>query len=150
MRRPAELAPEMRARGHKMTPQRWAVLEVLVDGPDAHYTAEDVYECVRERMPTVSLRTIYETLHLLAEMGEIHALDVGTGSTHYDTDGRLHAHGVCPRCGRIDHVAVDLHDLATSLDAHRANGGWAEVVIHGLCDSCARPARSAASPGQRC
>ena len=58
-------------------------------------------------MPSISLRTVYQTLNDLAEMGEIQALDLGTGSTRFDPNIDEHHHLVCERCGLVRDVALD-------------------------------------------
>ena len=35
-------------------------------------------------METISLKTVYQTLNELAALGEVAALDVGTGTTRFD------------------------------------------------------------------
>ena len=47
-------------------------------------TAESVYEAVRGRDATISLRTVYQTLNDLAAMGELRQLALGTGSARFD------------------------------------------------------------------
>ena len=57
-----------------------------------HPTAESVYAAVSAEMPTISLRTVYQTLNDLAAMGELSLLDVGTGSTRFDPNLDPHHH----------------------------------------------------------
>ncbi len=83
MRSPDELTEVFRRRGLKVTPQRRAVFRVLFDD-QTHPSAEAVHRTVAAEMPTVSLRTVYQTLNDLAEMGEIRNLDLGTGSARFD------------------------------------------------------------------
>ena len=66
---PSDLTESFRAKGLKITPQRLRIFEVLHDS-DRHPTAESVYDEVRVEMPTISLRTVYQTLNDLAGMGE--------------------------------------------------------------------------------
>ena len=56
----------------------------MLHGNDAHPTAEAVYAAAPSEMPTISLRTVYQTLNDLAAMGEILQLDLGTGSARFD------------------------------------------------------------------
>ena len=83
MRSPEELTQIFRARGLKITPQRQSIFRVL-HGSTVHPTAEAVYHSVRAEMPSISLRTVYQTLNDLAAMGEIQAIDLGTGSIRFD------------------------------------------------------------------
>ncbi|HEY5154597.1 MAG TPA: transcriptional repressor, partial [Acidimicrobiales bacterium] len=65
MKSPAELTHAFRAQGLKVTPQRQRIFTVLYDNPE-HPTAEAVYASVSADMPTISLRTVYQTLNDLA------------------------------------------------------------------------------------
>ena len=46
-------------------------------------------------MPGILLRTIYQTLGELAEMGELQLVDVGIGATRFDPNIADHHHFVC-------------------------------------------------------
>lgn len=137
MKSPTELTELFRERGLKVTPQRQCIFRLL-HGNDAHPTAESVYEAARAQMPTISLKTVYQTLNDLAEMGEIQALDLGTGSGRFDPNVDVHHHLVCERCGKVRDLYAEL-DL--TVPRGRAKGFTvrnAEVVFRGLCDNCKR------------
>ncbi len=140
MRAPAELTDLFRASGRKMTAQRQCVFRVL-DGNVSHPSAESVYEVARAEMETISLKTVYQTLHELVELGEVAALDLGTGTVRFDPNvGSAHHHLVCRACGKVRDVAVDLPDGLSPRDGdHGYELRSAEVVFRGLCDEC-RPA----------
>ncbi len=63
-------------------------------------------------MPTISLRTVYQTLNDLAAMGELVQLELGTGSARFDPNLDAHHHLVCDRCGKVLDVDVDASDRA--------------------------------------
>lgn len=132
-----ELTEALRATGRKVTPQRQAIFRALA-GSTVHPDAEAVYSLVRAELPTISLRTVYQTLNDLAAMGELSAIDVGTGSTRFDPNLEPHHHLVCERCGRIDdlhldHLAVPVPaDLPESFEVRST-----EIVFRGRCASCA-------------
>lgn len=128
-----------RSRGLKVTPQRECIFGVL-HGTIVHPTAEAVYAEARKRMPTMSLKTVYQTLNDLAAMGEIQALDLGTGSSRFDPNVAPHHHLVCNTCGKVRDLSVDFG--AVSVPPAEAQGfvvGTAEVVFRGVCASCAPP-----------
>ena len=134
---PAELAELFRARGLKVTPQRSCIFDVL-NGNAVHPTAESIFDVARVKMPTLSLKTVYQTLNDLAAMGEIQLLDLGTGSTRFDPNVDAHHHLVCTECGKVRDLHLQFADL--EVPARRRQGfviGSAEVVFRGLCDSCA-------------
>src|SRR5215207_7839415 len=106
MRSPDELTQIFRSQGRKVTPQRQSVFRAL-HGSTVHPTAEAVYEAVSAQMPTISLRTVYQTLNDLADMGEIVAVDVGTGSVRFDPHTGNHHHLVCERCGAVQDLEAE-------------------------------------------
>jgi Fe2+ or Zn2+ uptake regulation protein len=133
---PAELTELFRARGLKVTPQRQAVFRAL-HGETTHPTAEAVYDAVSESMPTISLRTVYQTLNDLAAMGEVQALDLGTGSARFDPNLDTHHHLVCEDCGRVIDIYADASAVRVSgAQRHGFTITTTEVVFRGTCPEC--------------
>jgi Fe2+ or Zn2+ uptake regulation protein len=125
-----------RDRGLKVTPQRICIFEVL-SGVHTHPTAEAVYAEARTRMPTMSLKTVYQTLHDLADMGEIQQLDVGTGSSRFDPNIDAHHHLVCTACGKVRDLYADFSSVTVPLGSAQGFVVSApEVVFRGLCETC--------------
>ncbi|HLG93163.1 MAG TPA: Fur family transcriptional regulator [Acidimicrobiales bacterium] len=143
MRTVEELTRLFRASGRKVTPQRQCIFRVL-QGDESHPTAEAVHQAARRQMSTISLRTVYQTLHDLAEMGELAVLEVGTGSVRFDPNvERPHHHLVCQGCGRTRDLYLDLPEARVpeaGLDGFEVSS--AEVVLRGRCRDC-----RAAAPG---
>lgn len=137
MRSPEELTEIFRSSGRKITPQRQSIFQAL-HGSEAHPTAEAVYEEVRAEMPTISLRTVYQTLNDLAAMGEIQATNLGTGSVRFDPNTNPHHHLVCRECGWVQDLDAEFpqvavpagHDVGFEVTA-------TEIVFRGLCSRCA-------------
>jgi Fe2+ or Zn2+ uptake regulation protein len=138
VRTPDELTERFRERGLKVTPQRQAVFRAL-HGNHTHPTAESVYAEVSEHMPTISLRTVYQTLNDLAGMGEILHLELGTGSARFDANvEHPHHHLVCDGCGMVRDVSADLGSIRVRdglPPGFRVSG--TDVVVRGLCEQCA-------------
>jgi Fur family transcriptional regulator, peroxide stress response regulator len=125
-----------RTRGLKVTPQRECIFEVLCQG-DGHPSAESVFAAVRTRMPTISLKTVYQTLNDLARMGEIQQFDLGTGATRFDPNLDAHHHLVCASCGRVRDLYANFGPIEVPLEARQGFAlGSAEVVFRGLCPEC--------------
>ncbi|HZU79235.1 MAG TPA: transcriptional repressor [Acidimicrobiales bacterium] len=137
MRSPDELTDLFRANGRKVTAQRQCIFRVL-HGNVTHPTADAVYAAARQEMATISLKTVYQTLHELADLGEIGALDLGTGTTRFDPNVEsLHHHLVCRRCGKVRDLHADFSDVAVppgSEEGFEVTG--AEVVFRGTCQEC--------------
>lgn len=137
MKSPAELTDLFRARGMKITPQRQCIFRAL-HGNGEHPTAEAVYDRVRAEMPAISLRTVYQTLNDLTSMGELHQLDLGTGSGRFDPNLDPHHHLVCERCGTVHDVYADFTDVRLPGDPHHGfRVSTTEIVFRGLCATCA-------------
>lgn len=132
------LLERLRTRGWRLTAQRRVVAEVL-EGRHGHLTAEEVHAVARERLPEVSLATVYNTLNELAAMGEVLAVSAGEGPKRYDTNvGEPHQHLTCIRCGDLVDVHPAGHD-DLGLPAGERDG-WelltVEVVFKGVCPRC--------------
>ena len=145
MKTPDELTGLFRERGLKVTPQRQCIFRALHE-TRLHPTAESVYDEVRQEMPTISLRTVYQTLNDLAAMGELLHLDLGTGSARFDPNVEaIHHHLVCESCGLVR----DVHAEVGPLDPDSLPDGFtvsgAELVVRGRCAACsAAPVAEAA------
>ncbi len=119
----------------KLTPQRQLLFNLLHEN-DSHPTAESLFEIASKQMPGISLRTIYQTLGELAEMGELQLVDLGNGATRFDPNMGEHQHFVCDSCGAIHDVDIT---SAPRLRAGSADGFAVEeigVVFHGRCNRC--------------
>jgi Fur family transcriptional regulator, stress-responsive regulator len=145
MQSPEALTDLFRANGRKITAQRQCIFRAL-EGDETHPSAERVYEKVRLDMPNVSLKTVYQTLNELAALGEIAALDLGTGTTRFDPNvERLHHHLVCRSCGKVRDLHVDYSDVKVPAGAEEGfEVGGAEVVFRGVCTQCRNQSRSRA------
>lgn len=136
MKSPSELTTKFRAAGLKITPQR-ALMFKLLHGNTSHPSADAIYEEAQRVMPSISLRTVYQTLNDLVAMGEIDQIDLGTGATRFDPKTEGHHHFICDECSSIHDVQVDTAAAISVEDSvHRVR--TAEVVFRGMCASCAR------------
>lgn len=133
----SQLADALRERGQRVTPQRLVVARLLQEYGD-HVTAETLHRRVCERMPGVSLPTVYATLELLEELGLVNRLLTQSGAVVYDPNVAEHHHLVCTACGAIIDVEAPVDD-APILRAARRSGfapAAAQVVVRGLCAGC--------------
>jgi Fur family peroxide stress response transcriptional regulator len=133
-----EMTTKLRERGFRLTPQRMAVLKILAHSKK-HPSVEQIYEDVRVDFPMTSLATIYKTLTLLKEVGEV--MELGFGDEHNRYDGNKpypHPHLICNRCRQIiDLDIASLQKLAE--DLARRTGYRIEthrLDFFGICPSC--------------
>lgn len=135
------LATALRARGQRVTAQRLVIHRVVTD-LGRHVTAEQVLDAVGDRLPNVSLPTVYATLDLLEELGLLRRVATAGGATLYDPRTEHHHHLVCRICGRAEDLDVAV-DVEAAVRAARAAGftpRHAEVTVAGVCAECAKAA----------
>lgn len=133
-----QLTDLFRQQGLRVTPQRQAIFSLL-HGDDRHPTVESLYESARAQMPTISLKTVYQTVNDLAAMGEVVVLDLGTGSHRVDPNVEdEHHHLICTRCAKVRDVPLDQLDVRLPARYRRGFSVSAvEINFRGLCDECA-------------
>jgi Fur family peroxide stress response transcriptional regulator len=81
--KPTRLVTRFRERGHRLTPQRIALLR-LIAASEGHPSAFGLYEQIKEQFPTTSLATVYKTLAVLKDMGEVLELGFSDDDNRYD------------------------------------------------------------------
>ena len=92
---------QLRARGLKLTPQRTAVIEVLIEKRNLHPGARSVYEEAKKRKKSLSLSTTYATLNEFSRLGIIKTLQFDSMENRYEGNLEEHLNLVCERCGKI-------------------------------------------------
>ena len=132
------LVKQMQAAGHRMTPQRQAVLEVLTSS-DTHPTVDQIYEKVRVDFPMTSRATVYKTISLAKEMGVVMELEFSKGSNRYDGKRPYpHTHVICTKCKQVmDADDLDITDLKQRII--RKTGYWIDnhrIDFFGICPDC--------------
>jgi Fur family transcriptional regulator, peroxide stress response regulator len=128
---------QLRQHGLRVTPQRRAILELLVDD-DSHPTAELVYRRVLAVMPDVSRTTVYNTLRELSELGELTPVhDLSDGGHRYDTNNETHHHLCCVECHSLIDIGRDFEGIR--LSSEEASGYRIlsrQVTFYGICPDC--------------
>ena len=126
-----------REKGLKITSQRLAICNFILSRKD-HPTAEKIYQELRNEYPTISLGTIYKTLHLLKDLGLIQELGFNEGSVRYDPDMELHINMVCSKCGIIsDYKAEKVEKLWNAIISDiRIKPKGQRIDIYYECNNC--------------
>src|SRR5215212_985531 len=137
MKSSAQLTDVFRRQGFRVTPQRQAIFRLL-QANDAHPTVEALFERARAEMPTISLKTVYQTVHDLEALGEVQVLDLGTGSLRVDPNVEDdHHHLVCSSCGRVRDLPVEFDGLRVPKSLRRDfTVDEVEVIVRGQCREC--------------
>lgn len=100
-----------------------------------HYSAAQIYDAVRTKVPNLSLGTVYRNLGHLLEDGEIISVETSDKCVYYDGFIQDHAHFVCDGCKNIfdfplkKDIASDVIDAGFSVESEK-------VVYYGKCKNC--------------
>ena len=92
---------QLKEKGLKVTPQRLAIIEVLIEKRDFHPGARLVYEEAKKKKKSLSLSTAYATLNELSRHGIIKTLQFDSMENRYEGNLEEHLNLVCERCGEI-------------------------------------------------
>jgi Fur family transcriptional regulator, ferric uptake regulator len=128
---------QLRAKGHRLTPQRELVLAAVEHL--GHATPDEVYAEVRTHCESINLSTVYRTLELLDELGLIrHAHLSDRAPTYHSARGHEHAHLVCRECRRV--ISIDRSEMEQALGPLAAGHGFSpdygHLTVFGTCRDC--------------
>ncbi len=124
--------------GIRLTPQRLAIAEVVINSAD-HPTVREIFERVRAFFPYVTIATVYSTLATLEQSGIVRELPFQKHS-RYDANLEPHANLVCIGCDSVIDAEVSL-DLVAELE-HQVTAesqfqvSSQRVDFYGWCSGC--------------
>jgi Fe2+ or Zn2+ uptake regulation protein len=138
----AELSELLREGGLRATSQR-IVMHRLLRDRNRHVSAEELLSEASQRLPGVSLPTVYATLELFEQLGIVRRVNGGGGTLLWDTRVDTHHHMICRNCGRIEDLEtpLDLEQARRSAAQSGFEADRAEVVVSGLCRRCKTASR---------
>lgn len=134
-----ELVDRLRARSVRVTPQRLAIAEAVLNSSD-HPTVQQIYERVRDHFPSMTLATIYSTLGVLERSGLIQELPFERMS-RYEPNMDPHVNLVCIGCENVmdadagQEAVVRLKNRI--LNESDFQVAWQRVDFYGWCPNCA-------------
>lgn len=132
-----EMIAALKEREFRLTPQRVELVR-LIASSEGHPSAAQLHGRIKRRFPTMSHATVYKTLGLLKELGQVLEIDLRDDS-HYDGNRpQPHPHLICMNCNKIVDGEV-LLDEESIRKAERASGYTIlrpQVSLYGLCPDC--------------
>lgn len=114
------------------------VLREYLRGRTDHPTAETLYKEIQVQYPRMSLGTVYRNLMLLSDSGEIQALDVGDGKTHFDPNPEPHAHFYCTKCKQVSDIFFNEYGDIINIIKKNTKGSVTScsISVEGICPIC--------------
>jgi Fur family transcriptional regulator, peroxide stress response regulator len=140
-KRVAEFLDICRRQGVKATHQRTEILRELA-GSEEHPDAETIFTRVRQRIPAISVDTIYRTLRLLEDRGVIARVGSMRDRARFDANTDRHHHFVCTECEMISDFYSDAMDWFP-VPREVSEMGSVEgvyVEVRGICRKCKQKA----------
>ncbi len=114
--------------------QRDAILEYL-RSERAHRSATQVYDAVREKIPNISLGTVYRNLGQLVEMGAIITVETHDKFVYYDGYIKPHTHFVCKECKKIYDFEYEVK-YPSEIMSQGFEIENDRTVYYGICKEC--------------
>lgn len=102
----------LKEAGLRPTRQRIALAKLLFEGENRHVTAEDLHGEARAAGVSVSLATIYNSLHQFTDAGIMREVVVEAGRSYFDTNTGEHHHFFHEDTGSLEDIPGDLINVS--------------------------------------
>jgi Fe2+ or Zn2+ uptake regulation protein len=128
-----------RQHGLAATYQRQVIYETVVSLP-GHPSTEAIFEKVKERIPWISLATVYKNVRTFLESGVFQEMSFHHGSLRVEANRRPHHHLICTRCKSI--TDLDADELEPVRLKRQVPPGFQvqrfAVDVLGICELCSK------------
>jgi Fur family transcriptional regulator, peroxide stress response regulator len=132
-----ELIAVLKKSDYRLTPQRVELVR-LIASSEGHPSAGQIYNQIKSQFPTMSQATVYKTLALLKDMGQVLEIDLHDDS-HYDGNRPVpHPHLICTNCNKIIDGEADV-DAGMIKKLEQISGFKilrSQISFYGLCPDC--------------
>lgn len=119
---------------HNIRPSiiRVMIYDYLREHP-VHPTADEVYDKLSSKIPTLSKTTVYNTLNLFVKEGVIITVNIDSTKVRFDADTNIHGHFLCSKCEKVYDFKVNSEFLndPEGFEVHSK-----DVYYTGICPYC--------------
>lgn len=129
---------KLKAKGLKLTPQRFAIIEAFAENALLHPSANIIYEEARKKRAGISLSTIYYTLNELAKNGIINILEFEKMDNRHEGNTKAHIHLICKECKKIIDIFPKFFDPSEFIKNVDFLVTGARFEYYGYCQECLR------------
>jgi len=134
---------KLKEKGLKVTPQRMAIIEVLIEQKNLHPGARLIYQEAKKKKKSLSLSATYATLNELSRHGIIKTLQFDKMENRYEGNLEEHINLICERCKKIlDYkvpITVDSRGVAKKTGFLITD---TRLEYYGYCRECREGSRS--------
>ena len=130
---------KLKEKGLKLTSQRLAIIEVLVDKTPIHPSAGLIYQEARKKGKRLSLSTVYATLNELSKHGIIKMLEFDKMENRYEANTAEHINLICKGCKKIMNYKlsfiIDTNEISKKC---RFRVTDSRFEYYGYCQECSK------------
>ena len=119
----------------RITSQKQIILD-YIQSVHSHPTAEEVFNAVKEKLPRISMGTVYRNLEKFAENGII--TEIKGDLKRFDGDISNHYHFICNNCKKVFDIPEAKLNVETLLPILNKLGKATNcsLYIYGICKKC--------------
>lgn len=134
-----EAKENLKRQGYKLTNQRQAILDVLIEYKGHVLSAEQIYKKTKGKYPGTNFSTIYRNLEVLENAKIIHKINMNGEASQYELicHEEHHHHVICKDCGKSE--MIDFCPL-NSIDTELKNKDFVltehRFELYGYCKKC--------------
>ncbi|MFO7611181.1 MAG: Fur family transcriptional regulator [Clostridia bacterium] len=132
-----DIYKKLKARGQRITRQKIAILDILLDNTDTMLSAGEI----RSRIPgdiKIDDATIYRNVQGFADVGILESMIDSSGLNLYKLcDSSPHHHLICTECGRIINFPCRVDFWKPYLKENNFIESHHVIEIYGKCSECA-------------
>ncbi|HAX73073.1 MAG TPA: Fur family transcriptional regulator [Firmicutes bacterium] len=129
--------------GAKLTKQRKQLLQSILDHKEQHFSAESLYELVKEVDDSIGIATVYRTLELFEKINIVRNVRIKNDGVNYydlvdlDEVNHLHHHLICRKCQTIIEIADELEKYEQFIfEKYGFEVKDHDLTLYGICQSC--------------
>ncbi len=129
----------LKKKGHFLTSSRLMVLEYLSEST-SHPTADEIYNALKDKLPSLSKATVYNTLKLFIELGVAREIKVERDKSRFEAKTDPHIHFTCVKCKRVYDSEKETVKFPKNIEGHKVMFG--DLLLYGVCVSCQKKENS--------
>ncbi len=130
---------QLKSAGLKITAPRVAILNLMQTSQHNHFTADDIFNKLKEQEKNISIATIYRALSTFEEKRILIKMDFEQGQSIYElVDGEHHDHLICLNCNKIQEFLSEEIEQEQKKIAKKNNFELKShsMVLYGFCNDC--------------
>lgn len=134
----------LNGKGSRLTRQRLLLMDLVRQGGQ-HLDADELFRLAKQRLPRLSLSTVYRSLRHFKELGLVEELHFDEEHHHYESKPPgEHYHLLCQGCGQVVEFTSSLIPRLKREVGGEKGFQVREAQIHfsGVCSSCQKKSSS--------